>query len=61
MFIFERERGRGRGREREREREREKGYRGPEAGSVLTAESPMWGLNSNREIMTPAEVGCLAD
>ena len=39
---------------REREREREnasggwvetEGYRGSEAGSVLTAESPIWGLN----------------
>ena len=47
--------------EGQRKRERVKGYKGSEAGSVLTAESPMWGLNSNREIMTPAKVGCLAD
>ena len=36
--------------EREREhkqgREREGGYRGSDAGSVLTADSPMWGSNS---------------
>ena len=56
IVLYERERPRknevgggvGVGREREREEDR-----GSEAGSVLTAESPVWGLNlMSREIMT---------
>ena len=40
LFIFERERERESRGGVERE-----GDRGSEAGSVLTAQSPMWGLN----------------
>ena len=47
MFIFERVCVRisvhNRKRDRERERKRDTGSK---AGSALTAESPMWGLNS---------------
>ena len=45
MSIFERERwGESTGEGRERERE---GNRRSEAGSVLTADSPTWDLNSH--------------
>ena len=38
------------------------GDSGSKAGSMLTAESPVWGPNlTNHEIMTWAEVECLTD
>ena len=51
VFILERQRAHkcARGRERERERERE---RGSKVSSVLTAGSPMWGLELNYAIVT---------
>ena len=40
--------------EGQREREEDRGF---QAGSLLPAQNPMWGLNSqNREIMTGAEI-----
>ena len=52
MCIFEREREGGRENELGRGRERE-GDKRSEVGSVLTAESPTWGLEpTNHEIMT---------
>ena len=47
MFIFDRTNACGGGAERE-------GDRGSEAGSALTAESPIWGSNS-RIVSSPPE------
>ena len=47
LFIYLlRERERERERDHEQGKSRREGDRGSEAGSVLTAESPAWGLNS---------------
>ena len=68
MFIYFWERERERERERESTHEHTRGRgrereadRGSEAGSALTAESLMQGSDSQTEIMTWAEVKCLAD
>uniref|UniRef100_A0ABI8A378 Uncharacterized protein n=1 Tax=Felis catus TaxID=9685 RepID=A0ABI8A378_FELCA len=63
VTYFERARvGEGQtGRERERERERE---RVSQAGSTLSAQSPMWGLNPRTVRSRPepkSRVGCLTD
>ena len=52
MFIFERERDRQTEHKQAGQRERETQNPKQAPGSELSAQSPMWGSNTDREIMT---------